>query len=387
MDELRRALATRVDDGELPGLVYAVATAGGAIRVDAIGVKEFGGGEPMRRETVFRIASVTKPMLAAVTMMLVEDGALALAEPVDRLLPELADRRVLRRPDGPLDDTEPAARPITVEDVLTFRMGHGILLDPAADPPVNPPYPVVRAAQELRLTLAEPDPRTPHGVDEWTKLFGTLPLLHQPGTHWTYNSSALVLGVLVARAAGRPLETVMRERLFGPLGMTKTGFSLPPELANGLPAYYLGGERQEVSRPDEWARPPAFPSGAGGLASTVDDVLTFGRFLLAGGVHNGTRLLRAESVARMTTNHLTPEQIAGGGMLLGGHGWGYGTSVTVEPDEVSPPGRYGWDGGYGTSWCNDPDSGRVCVLLTQVSDVLWNGTVTEFQRLAVRAAV
>jgi CubicO group peptidase (beta-lactamase class C family) len=252
-------------------------------------------------------------------------------------------------------------------------MGHGLLLDPDADPPLNPPHPVVRAAEALRLTLARPDPRTPHGVDEWMRRFATLPLLFQPGERWTYNSSGLVLGVLVARAAGMPLGEVLRERLFDPLGMASTGFSLPLERARELPASYLQGELQtDLATAEDWAREPAFPDGVAGLVSTVDDLVAFGRCMLRG----GEKLLPERAVRAMTTNHLTPAQIEGAGMLLDGHGWGYGMAVHAD-------GTYGWDGGYGTSWSNSPATGTVRVLLTQVSDVLFDGTLEEFRQVAV----
>jgi Beta-lactamase class C and other penicillin binding proteins len=160
---LRQAMTARVANGELPGMVLLVAR-GDMVDVDPIGMMAFGGSEPMRRDTIFRIASMTKPILAVATMMLVEDGLLRLAEPVDRVLPELADRRVLKHIDGPLDDTVPADRPVTVEDLLTFRMGHGMIFEPA----FQPPYPVIRAAEEMRLVMGPPDPRTPHPPDEWT---------------------------------------------------------------------------------------------------------------------------------------------------------------------------------------------------------------------------
>lgn len=374
MDALYGYLAALVDRGAVPGLVAAVAGADGPVRVEVLGAAAFGADTPsMRRDTPFRLTSVTKPMVAAVAMMLVEDGLLALDEPVDRLLPELAGPRVLRRLDADVDDTVPARRAITVQDVLTYRMGHGLLLDPAADPPVNPPYPVVRAADALDLTLARPDPRTPHGVEEWMRRFGTLPLLFQPGERWAYNSSGLVLGVLVARAAGAPLGDVLRERLFDPLGMTHTGFTLPPDRARELPAAYLGGEPQtDLATAGDWARRPAFPDGAAGLASTVDDVVAFGRFLLSG----GSALLPRRAVQAMTTDHLTPAQVESGGMFLDGRGWGFGMAVHAD-------GTYGWDGGYGTTWSNSPATGTVRVLLTQVSDVLFDGTVEQFNRLAV----
>src|SRR5215472_9355809 len=310
LDRLHRAMAARVASGELPGIVTLVAL-GGEVHVDAIGTMAFGGAEPMRRDTIFRIASLTKPVLAAVTMMLVEDGALALDEPVDRLLPELAGRRVLRRVDGPLDDTVAAARPITVEDLLTFRPGHGILTEPTFDPL----FPIVRAADELQLVMGAPDPRTPHDPDRWIELFGTLPLMYQPGERWQYNTGSLVLGVLVARAAGRPLGAFLGERVFEPLGMTDTGFSMPAEQAHRLPSQYTTDFRtgtvalQTITGADVWTRPPLFPSGAGGLLSTADDYLAFARLLLDRGRHGDARLLSERSVELMTTNHLTPEQI------------------------------------------------------------------------------
>ncbi|GAA3115664.1 serine hydrolase domain-containing protein [Streptosporangium carneum] len=384
-DRLHQAMTARVARGELPGMVILVAR-GDDVRVDAIGMTAFEDGEPMRRDAVFRIGSMTKPILAAATMTLVEDGALALDEPVDRLLPELADRRVLRRVDSPLDDTVPADRPITVEDLLTFRMGYGVLFDPTFN--FDPPYPVINAAKELELVTGMPEPRTPHDPDEWIRRFGTLPLMHQPGERWQYNVGSLVLGVLVARAAGLPLEDFLRARLFEPLGMRTTGFSLPAEQADRLPGYYMTNfqtgrmERQTLSAPDQWTRPPAFPSGAGGLLSTVDDYHAFSRLLFDRGVHAGGRLLSEKSVELMTVNHLTPQQTAVGDPVLGGRGWGYGMAVVTEPDAVSSvPGRYGWDGGYGTSWFNHPERNLIVIAMTQTADFLFNGSLDDFGAL------
>jgi CubicO group peptidase (beta-lactamase class C family) len=387
LDRLHDAMAARVAKGELPGMVTLVAR-GEDERVDPIGTMAFGSSEPMRRDTIFRIASMTKPILALATMMLVEDGALALDEPVDRLLPELADRRVLKRIDGPLDETAPARRPITVDDLLTFRMGHGLIVEPTFDPP----YPIVIAAKELDLVMGPPDPRTPHDPDEWIKRFATLPLEYQPGERWQYNTGSLVLSVLVARAAEQPLADFFRTRIFEPLGMKETGFSMPAEKTGRLPSNYMTNfatgkmEEQTNSGPGLWTKAPVFPSGAAGLLSTVDDYLVFARLLLNEGIHEGKRLLSQRSVRLMTTNHLTPEQMATGGPLLGGQGWGLGMAVVTTPDEVSSvPGRYGWSGGYGTFWFNDPGRNLVAIAMTQVSDVLFNGTTTEFAKLAVNS--
>jgi CubicO group peptidase (beta-lactamase class C family) len=327
---------------------------------------------------------MTKPILAAATMALVEDDVIDLEEPVHTLLPELARQPVLARVDGPLDETVPAQRPPTIEDLLTFRYGFGQITEPEFDPP----WPIVLESRELALELGAPYPRTPYDPEEWIRVFSTLPLMYQPGAKWSYNASALVLGVLVARAAGQPLGDVLRDRILEPLGMRDTGFELTPERAAQLPAYYMTDEatktmtEQPASRSEIWTMPPRFPSGAGGLLSTVDDLLTFGRFLLDGGVHGGTRLLSQASVELMTTNRLTPEQVGTAGAILGGAGWGLGMAVTVEADEMSGPGRYGWSGGFGTTWFNDPAEGLIGIAMTQVSDFLWSGGLTEFEKLA-----
>jgi CubicO group peptidase (beta-lactamase class C family) len=380
-------MAGRVERGELPGAVLLLAR-GDEVWVDCIGSYGFDGATPMRRDTLFRIASMTKPVVAAAAMMLVQDGALDVAEPVDRLLPELANPRVLAKLDGPLDETVPAKRPITVEDVLTYRMGFGLITEPA----FNPPYPIVAVPDEIGLALAQPDPRTQLTPAEWIRVFGTLPLMDQPGERWRYNASGLVLGVLVARAAGAPLEEVLATRIFGPLGMVDTGFSTSPDELYRIPGYYVGDfsgghpVEQPSSPAAEWATAPVFPSGSAGLLSTADDYLAFARLLLANGVHNGQKLLTPESVAALTTNHLTEEQRETAGVLLDPKGWGYGLSVAPVPDDVSPtPGRYGWAGGYGTLWCNDPDTGVIALALTQVSDIIFTGS-NEFYALALRCA-
>ncbi|MBV9602261.1 MAG: beta-lactamase family protein [Chloroflexi bacterium] len=376
-------MAAHVERQELPGLVTLVAQ-GEDVHVDAIGGKSFDSAEPMRRETLFRIASMTKPILAVATLMLIEDGKLALEDRIDRWLPEMGNPRVLRRIDGPLDETVPARRPLTVDDLLTFRMGNGILTEPSYEPP----YPIVTAARDLQLVLSHPDPRTPHAPDEWMKRFGSLPLMDQPGERWRYNVGSLLLGVLVARVSGQALGDFFATRIFEPLGMQTTGFHLPLAATRDLPAYYMTDfktgqlERRAESTAEEWSRPPAFPSGAGGLVSTADDYLAFGRFLLNGGEYRGRRLLSAKSVEVMTTNHLTAEQMATAGAILGGQGWGLGLAVVTEPDDAWPiPGRYGWAGGYGTTWFNDPHLGVTALLLSQTSDVMWNGTLAEFDAL------
>src|ERR1022692_1487998 len=211
-------MAGYVDRGEIPGLVTLVSRRG-EVQVGALGAKAI-GGDLVRRDTIFRIASMTKAITAAAAMILVEECKLRLDEPVDRLLPELANRKVLKRLDGPLDDTVPAIRPITVRDLLTFRMGHGMVMGPPDK------YPIVLATDELQIGTGPPSPATTPAPDEWIRRLGTLPLMHQPGERWMYNTGSEVLGVLIARASGQAFDTFLRERIFDPLGMHDTGFSV-----------------------------------------------------------------------------------------------------------------------------------------------------------------
>jgi CubicO group peptidase (beta-lactamase class C family) len=365
---LHAVLAGYVERGAVPGVVALLARHG-EIHVETIGGKTLGGGDPIRRDTIFRIASMTKPITAAAAMILVEECRLRLDDPVERLLPELARRRVLKRLDGPLDDTEPAKRPITLRDLLTFRLGFGILMAPPGT------YPIQRAASELDLGQGMPQPQTPPAPDEWLRRFGTLPLMHQPGEKWVYNTGSDVLGLLIARAFGQPFETFLHERLFEPLGMADTGFSVPEAKLDRLAdSYWTSPETGALKVYDkaagsQWSCPPAFPSGGGGLVSTVDDYFSFARMLLNHGKHDGERVLSRASVETMTADHLTPGQKAVSELAPGffdNHGWGFGVSVvTRRTSPAEPVGQYGWDGGLGTSWRSDPAEGMVGILLTQ----------------------
>jgi CubicO group peptidase (beta-lactamase class C family) len=326
-----------------------------------------GGIEPMRRDTIFRIASMTKPITAAAATILVEECTLRLDEPVDRLLPELADRKVLRRLDGPLDDTVPAKRPITVRDLLTLRMGFGFIMAPGETP-------IQRAARELQVMPGPPKPQMPPAPDEWMRRFATLPLMHQPGEKWMYPTGFSVLGVLLARAAGQPLDTFLHERIFEPLGMKDTGFSVPAAKLDRLAhCYAVNPDTGALALYDgvgdsQWYRPPAFPDAEGGLVSTVDDYLAFGQLMLTKGKRGNERILSRPSVELMTTDQITPEQKAGSEVFLeDNRSWGFGISIITRRDDVaSVPGRFGWDGGFGTSWYADPQEDMTATLMTQV---------------------
>jgi CubicO group peptidase (beta-lactamase class C family) len=368
LGRMHEVMAGYVERGEVPGLVTLVSRRG-EVHVDVIGMKAVEGLDPIRRDTIFRISSMTKPITAAATMILVEECQLRLDEPVDALLPELAERQVLKRLDGPLDETVPAKRPITVRDLLTFRMGFGQMMAPPDA------YPILKAASEQQIGMGPPSPSTLPAPDEWMRRLGRLPLMHQPGEMWMYNTGSDVLGVLIARASGQPLEAFLRERIFEPLDMKGTGFSVPAASLDRLAtSYWTNFETGELELYDgaeggQWSRPPAFPSGAGGLVSTIDDYLAFGQMMLSHGKHASSRILSRLSVELMTTDQLTPEQKAVSGFVPGyfdSHGWGFGMSVVTRRDDVAAvPGRYGWDGGLGTSWYSDPREEMVTILMTQ----------------------
>jgi CubicO group peptidase (beta-lactamase class C family) len=367
LGRLHDVMAGYVERAEIPGMVTLVSRRG-SVHVDALGSTAI-GGEPVRRDTIFRIASMTKAITAAAAMILVEECKLRLDEPVDRLLPELANRKVLKNLDGQLDDTVPAVRAITVRDLLTFRMGFGMIMG-APDR-----YPILHAIDELQLGLGPPSPDTTPAPDEWIRRLGTLPLMHQPGERWMYNTGSEVLGVLIARACDQPFDTFLRERIFEPLGMRDTGFSVPAAKIDRLAISYWTNfhtgklEVFDQAAGGQWSRPPAFPSGAAGLVSTVDDYHAFARMLLNKGEHGSQRILSRPSVETMTTDQLTPQQKAVSGLTPGyfeSHGWGFGVSiVTKRVDLAGPIGKFGWDGGLGTSWYSDPQEDMVTILLTQ----------------------
>jgi CubicO group peptidase (beta-lactamase class C family) len=337
---------------DVPGVVALMAH-GDQVHVATRGALSLGGA-PVRRDSLFRIASLTKPIVAAAVGTLLADGALALDEPVDRLLPELADRRVLRTPDAALDDTVPAERPILVRDVLTYTCGYGQTMELFM---ADPPWPISTAMASGRLnTMGAPEPDVPPEPDAWLAELATLPLLAQPGERWLYNTSGQVLGVLAARAAGQPLPDLLQKRVLGPLGMTGTAFTGDPAR---LATAYEGGQVWDA--PDgRWRTPPRFPDGAAGLVSTVDDLLSFARMLLRG----GGDVLRQDFAAAMTSDQLSAgaRANAGAGFLDDDLSWGYGVSVTTRGPRA---GSFGWAGGLGTSWHVDPVRDLVVVTLTQ----------------------
>ncbi len=354
LSRLHAVAEAHVGDTRVPGLVALVAH-GAEVHVEALGSLAV-GGPPVTRNSIFRIASTSKPITAAATLAVLDEGLIELDEPVDRLLPELADRRVLRRMDGPLEETEPARRPITTGDLLTFTFGFGMATEMFM---AREPWPIVAAAEKLRLaTLGAPDPAVQPDPDTWIAGLGTLPLLAQPGERWLYNTGASVLGVLLARATGQPFEEVLRTRLFEPLGMSGTSFWT--ERTDRLATAYRPTPDGLVvwDEPDGvWSRPPAFGDGAAGLLSTVDDLLAFARMLLGA----GQAVLSEGSVRAMTTDQLTEAQKAHGGLGPGfftGRSWGFCQAVYES-------GAFGWNGGFGSTWLVDPARDLTVIILSQ----------------------
>lgn len=354
LEALHAVAEQHVGDDLVPGVVALVAR-GEHVHVETLGRLDI-GGRPVARDSLFRIASTTKPITAMATLTLVDEGLLELDEPVDRLLPELANRRVLVRMDGPLEDTVPAHRPIIVRDLLTFTLGFGMVAEMFME---ADPWPVIAASQALNLrTIGPPAPGAQPDPDAWIAAFGTLPLMAQPGERWMYNTGAHVLGVLCARAAGHPFPEVLASRIFEPLGMRDTSF-WTDDTDRLATSYRPTPEGLALNDPPDgrWSRPPAFPDGAAGLLSTVDDLLAMGRMLLA----EGRPVLSEESALAMRTDQLTPDQKAQGGLgpdFFRNLSWSFGQAVHAD-------GSFGWDGGLGTTWRVDPRHDLIMVVLTQ----------------------
>ena len=332
MTHLQDLLERAVGSGTVPGAAALVA------RGDEV---EAGSAGEVGEDSIARIASISKPITAAALMLLVDEGLVALDDPIARWLPELASPQVVRTP-RQLDRRRRAGRPP--------NHGRG-----CPDLPRRLGLPVrLLAARGGRALPEVPSVRAPAGHPTSGLLsLAQLPMLHQPGEAWLYNTCSDIQGVLVARVAGRPLPEFLSERIFQPLAMSDTSFHVPAEKRDRLPAYY----GPDLTPIDDgiWTEPPIFPSGGGGLLSTLADWHRFGRMLLAG----GRGLLSPESVRMMMTDHLTRQQRDAATLFLEGAGWGFGGAV-------GPDGRYGWVGGTGTAAHVAPSTSTVGILFTQV---------------------
>ncbi len=366
--EIKAALQKVVDSGDLAGAATLVWREG-EVLTTCVGWREMEAHLPVERDTIFRIASMTKPITSVAALMLVEEGRIALSDPIARYAPEFSDMRVLRSPNGPLSETDSAERLITFEDLLTHRAGLTY-----ADFHRGP------IAQAYREALGgEIDSDV--APDDWIARLAKLPLIGQPGSAMYYGCATDLLGLLMARIEGAPLGVVLRRRIFDPLGMRDTSFLVPREKRDRRAAAYGFDEEGRLTkrvtrsgvfvaeRPDDMA----FESGSGGLWSTVDDYLKFARLFLGDGEVDGLRLLSPETLARMVTNQLTDSQRANS-RLLGqkpfavGRGFGLGVSVVLETDKMDlmrrgSPGTVGWPGAFGGWWQADPQEGSVLIFL------------------------
>jgi CubicO group peptidase (beta-lactamase class C family) len=374
------AMQAAVDRGEVGGIVTLIYRRGVVAQVDAVGWQDKARTTPMARDSIFRIASMTKPITSVAALILLEEGRFALEDPVDRWLPELANPRVLSDPTAPLDSADRSPRPIRIIDLLTHRSG--------IVTPRNAPGP-------LRAALTEADANNDTGYDAWLEKIGKLPLAHVPGTTFNYGNSVDVLGILVERVSGMPFPDFLRTRIFEPLGMDDTAFLIPPQKRP------RAARLQSLGRvPASWipsdTQVPGFVSAAGGLYSTVDDYLKFARMLLGGGQLGDVRILERETVEAMTTNRLTLEQrqgepFAGRQRFWEGQGFGLGVAVKLDASVnaselgVSSVGSFGWPGVFGTWWQADPGEEMILIFMVPGGDAMparWAFQAAAYQAIA-----
>jgi len=364
LDRNQASIREACDAGLLAGAVTVVWQRGKILQVNEVGYRDVGAGLPMTRDTVFRIASMTKPITVAAAMALVDQGRLALSDPIARWLPEFAAPSVLVDPAGPLDRTTPARRALTIEDLMTHRCGIGYGF--------SVPGPIAREYQRLPFG---------RGPDAWLEALAALPLVDQPGERVTYGHGIDVLGVVLSRIEGKPLPQVLDARILGPLGMTDTGFFISPELRGRSATMYRldGNELRDDAMGPMPITMPAFPNAGGGLMSTADDYLAFARMLLADGEFDGTRVISPESVRAMRDDRLTEPQKRHrflGAPFWVGRGFGLNLSVVTDPAKSQPlfgpggTGTFSWPGAYGTWWQADPAADLILLYLIQNAPTL-----------------
>jgi CubicO group peptidase (beta-lactamase class C family) len=365
-DPIAATIQSMVDAGALAGAATLIWRDGKVVQSATVGWQDVEARQPIERDTLFRIASMTKPITSTAALMLFEDGRFALDDPITRWAPEFSQMRVLRSPNGPLDQTDPAERPITFEDLLTHRSG--LTYGASHTGPISKAYEEALGG-EIDSYVAPED---------WIARLATLPLIDQPGAGFHYGNSTDLLGFLLARIEDAPLSEVLRRRIFDPLGMKDTGFSVPQEKRDRRAGMYgfdeaghlmkrltATGRSTLPERPEDMK----YESGSGGLWSTLDDYLAFARVFVGAGTVDGVRLLRPETLLLMTSNHLTESQRAGSSLLSMGHGFGLGVAVVLDPEKVEAfpcgggIGSVGWPGAWGGWWQADPSDNSVLLFL------------------------
>jgi CubicO group peptidase (beta-lactamase class C family) len=397
-DTIEAVLSTVVDDGKLAGAATLICR-GDSVRVACVGARDLVSRLPVERDTIFRIASMTKPVTSTLALMLFEEGRFRLEDPITRFAPEFEHMRVLRSPEGSLEDSRAADRPITFDDLLTHRAG--FTYSEFHRGPIGKAY-----AETLGRGID--NELTP---DEWIERLAQLPLIDQPGTGFHYGHSTDLLGFLMARIEDAPLGDVLQRRVFAPLGMKDTGFLVPVEKRirrAGPCGFNADGRLTALERmPGGHALPErpegmAYVSSGQGLWSTLDDYLTFARMFVGEGTVDGVRLLKPKTLSMMASNQLTASQRTSARMLgrpifAAGHGYGFGVAVVTEPEKADPlrcgggVGAVGWPGAYGGWWQADPNDGSVMIFLAHnmvqlhqmaagIGLSVW-GAISEFQAL------
>ena len=369
-DQIAAVIDALVQQGQFAGAATLVWRDGQVVQTGAFGWRDREARLPVDRDTIFRIASMTKPITSTAALMLYDEGRFALDDPIARWAPEFSEMRVLRSPGAALDDTVPAERPITFLDLLTHRSG---LTYGAFHPgPFGDAY-AAALGMDIDSHLAP---------DAWIAGLASLPLIDQPGAGFHYGASTDLLGLLIARIAGMGLDEFLAQRIFRPLGMKDTGFFLPPEKHDRRARMY-GFDAQGALEPrpvhpaflEERPAELAYCSGGAGLWSTLDDYLAFARMFVSDGAVDGVRLLKLETLKRMTANFLTDQQIQAattfGMPVFSGQGFGLGVAVVLDPEKASATrckggvGTVGWPGAFGGWWQADPTDGSVLIFLTQ----------------------
>lgn len=388
--QIPAALQATVDAGDLSGFVTMIWKDGEIVQVNTLGKRNIETGAPMQRDTLFRIASMTKPVTSAAALMLMEEGKFELSDPITKFAPEFKKMRVLKDAEGPLDDTVPAERDITFDDLFTHRSGLAYGFSSMG--------PIAHEYQKVLGDVLNND----MGPDEWMKRLASMPLLYQPGERFHYSHSTDVLGFIVGRIAGMPFRDFLMQRIFTPLGMHDTDFWIPHNKLGRSAVVYRQDQETGSLNPQPFKlydAPPPFCGGGGGLISTVDDYLKFAQLLLDGGFYNKVRYLNHQTVELMRSNRLTAEQRAipflGAIPMWAGMGFGLGVSVIDKPDQLGflgmgGVGSFGWPGAFGTWWQADPENNMILIYLIQNSMPLEPGAIAQLaagQRMGARMAL
>ena len=381
---IRTAMQRYVDRGEVPGMVTLVARKGQVVHFEAVGHRDAEAKTPITTDTIFRIASMTKPITSVALMMLYEEGHFLLSDPIEKWLPEFSDMKVLEP--APADErvptphtAVPARRPISIKHLLTHTAG----LPNAYRGPTRGEYLKIRLGRKPTDTMAD-------SIAQLAKL----PLNFHPGKAWEYGPATNVVGRLVEVISGQSLDEFFRQRIFEPLGMHDTHFYLPTGKLDRFAALYRPGEDNKIELTEKatpesrWVKEPhVYFAGAGGLVSTAGDYFRFHQMMLGGGESRGVRLLGRKTVELMTSNHIGDLPI----WLIGpGYGFGLGYSVVKDVGQTALPasvGTYSWGGAFCTYFWVDPAEELIGIVMTQVRPYTHLNIRQEFQVLACQAIV